>query len=86
MPEREAKKVAAEMLRPVNQGLVTVGSAVNFTEYVDTTYIPIVLPLLAKTTFCVLLTRVRTWNVPISFPWIRRVRVPFAGELRLWLW
>jgi integrase len=50
MPEREAKKIAAEMLRPVNQGLVTVGSAVNFTEYVDTTYIPTVLPLLARTT------------------------------------
>jgi hypothetical protein len=42
--------MAAEMLRPVNQGLVTVGSAVNFTEYVDATYIPTVLPLLAKTT------------------------------------
>jgi hypothetical protein len=50
MPEREAKKIAAEMLRPVNQGLVTVGSAINFTEYVDATYIPTVLPLLAKTT------------------------------------
>jgi integrase len=48
--EREAKKIAAEMLRPVNQGLVTVGSAVNFTEYVDATYIPTVLPLLAKAT------------------------------------
>ena len=50
MLEREAKKIAAEILRPVNQGLVAVGSAVNFTEYVDATYIPTVLPLLAKTT------------------------------------
>jgi integrase len=49
-PEREARKIAAEMLRPVNQGLITVGSAVNFNEYVTTTYIPIELPLLAKTT------------------------------------
>src|SRR2546426_296935 len=50
MPEREVKKIAAEMLRPMNQGLITIGSAVNFEEYVDSTYIPTVLPLLAKTT------------------------------------
>jgi integrase len=50
MPEREAKKIAAELLRPLNQGLVSVGSAVNFNEYVEGTYIPTVLPLLAKTT------------------------------------
>jgi integrase len=50
MPEREVKKVAAETLRPLNQGLVTVGSAVNFNEYMQTTYIPTELPLLAKTT------------------------------------
>ena len=50
MPEREVKKIAAETLRPLNQGLVTVGSAVNFKEYMETTYIPTELPLLAKTT------------------------------------
>jgi len=50
MPEREVKKIAAEVLRPVNQGLITVGSAVDFEEYVDSIYIPTVLPLLAKTT------------------------------------
>jgi integrase len=50
MPEREVRKIAAEILRPVNQGLITVGSAVNFNEYVQTTYIPTELPLLAKTT------------------------------------
>jgi integrase len=50
MPEREVQKIAAEMLRPINQGLITVGSAVLFSEYVTTTYIPIELPLLAKTT------------------------------------
>ena len=49
-PEREVKKIAAEILRPVNQGLISVGSAVNFNEYVQTTYIPTELPLLAKTT------------------------------------
>lgn len=50
MPEREVRKIATEMLRPVNQGLIAVGSAVNFSEYVQTTYIPTELPLLAKTT------------------------------------
>ena len=50
IPEREVRKIAAEMLRPVNQGLITVGSAVNFNEYVTTTYMPTELPLLAKTT------------------------------------
>jgi len=50
MPEREVKKVAAELLRPVNQGLISVGSAITFGEYVDGIYISTVLPLLAKTT------------------------------------
>ena len=31
-PEREVKKMAAETLRPMNQGLVSIGSAVNFNE------------------------------------------------------
>lgn len=49
-PEREAKKIAAEMLRPMNQGLQTIGSATRFAEYVESTYKPDVLPLLASTT------------------------------------
>ncbi len=32
-------------LRPMNQGLVTLGAATNFAEFVDTVYIPVVLPL-----------------------------------------
>ncbi len=43
-PEREVRKIAAELLRPMNQGLITVGSAVNFEDYVQSTYIPTVLP------------------------------------------
>jgi hypothetical protein len=35
MPEREVQKIAAECLRPMNQGLITLGSATNFTEFVD---------------------------------------------------
>ena len=50
MPEREVKKIAVEFLRPLNQGLVTVGAAICFKEYVEGTYGPIELPLLAKAT------------------------------------
>lgn len=50
MAAREVQKIADERLRPLNQGLISVGSAVNFREYVQSTYIPIELPLLAKST------------------------------------
>ena len=50
MAEREVKKIAAEFLRPLNQGLETLGSATSFTEYVDSTYRTTVLPLMAKST------------------------------------
>jgi integrase len=50
MALREVKKIAAEKLRPMNQGLVPLGSATSFEDYVETTYIPVVLPLMAKST------------------------------------
>jgi len=50
MPLREVKKIAAEFLRPLNQGLVTLGSATNFGQYVETTYMPLEMPLLSTTT------------------------------------
>jgi ATP-dependent helicase/nuclease subunit A len=50
VPEREARKIAAEYLRPQNQGLDSVGSATNFEEFVEGTYKPLIMPLLAKTT------------------------------------
>src|SRR5439155_4121843 len=50
MPEREARRVAAEYLRPFNQNLQSLGSATNFASYVDETYIPTVMPLFAKST------------------------------------
>jgi integrase len=49
-PEREVNKIAAEHLRPMNQGLTTVGSATNFADFVNTVYIPVLLPKMAKTT------------------------------------
>jgi hypothetical protein len=50
MPEREARKIATEMLRPMNQGLQTIGSATRYADYVNGTYRPTVLPLMATTT------------------------------------
>ena len=50
MPLREVMKIADEVLRPINQGLISIGSAVNFGEYVDREYILGDLPLLASTT------------------------------------
>lgn len=49
-PEREARRMANEVLRPMNQGLQTIGSATRFAEYVNGTYRPTVLPLKATTT------------------------------------
>jgi len=50
IPEREAQKMAAEFLRPMNQGLVPIGSATKFEEYVETVYKSTLLPLMAKST------------------------------------
>ena len=37
---REARKIAADMLRPMNQGLETTGSATRFSDYITTSYKP----------------------------------------------
>jgi integrase len=50
MPEREVKKIAAEILRPMNQGLISAGSAVTFNEYVESEYLPSTLPQLSSST------------------------------------
>jgi integrase len=50
MPEREVKKIAAELLRPMNQGLISVGSAVSFSEYTTNEYMTSTLPLLSSST------------------------------------
>src|SRR5262249_748737 len=44
MPEREVLKIAAETLRPLNQGLVTIGSATKFDDYVESEYKLAILP------------------------------------------
>ena len=49
-PIRQVKRLVAEILRPMNQGLLTAGSAITFSKYVDTTYIPDTMRLLRKPT------------------------------------
>ena len=50
MPEREVKKIAVERLRGLNQGLLSLGSASSFEDYVNGVYIPVVMPLFASST------------------------------------
>ena len=50
MSEREIRKIADEHLRPLNQGLETLGGAVNFNAYVEKHFIPLVMPQYAETT------------------------------------
>jgi len=50
MGEREVEKVRDEFLRPLNQGLVNIGSATKFGDYVESVYKPVVLPTMAKST------------------------------------
>lgn len=50
MGEREARKVKAEYLTPLNQTNFHLGSATNFQTFVQRTYMPKEMPLLAKST------------------------------------
>ena len=51
LPVREVRKIAAEYLRPLNQGLESLGSATNFEHFIETIYKPVVKPLMATTSF-----------------------------------
>lgn len=50
MPVREVQKLKAEYLRPLNQGLISAGSATPFESFVQTVYITTTLPLMASST------------------------------------
>jgi integrase len=49
-PANEAKRLATEFLRKLNNRLETFGNATNFGHYIESTYKPLVLPLMASTT------------------------------------
>jgi len=50
MPVREAQKIKAEHLRPLNQGLISAGSATTLEDFARDIYIPTELPLMASST------------------------------------
>jgi hypothetical protein len=50
MTAREGRKVASKYINPLNQGLVSLGSATNFIEYVNGIYKVNNLPLMAAST------------------------------------
>src|SRR5262249_51172621 len=50
IPEREARKITAERLRGLNQGLLSLGSASTFEDYIKGVYVPTVMPLFAIST------------------------------------
>src|SRR5206468_10817969 len=49
--QREACKIADELLMPMNQGIESHGSATNFRKWVDEVYLTIKKPLLASSTY-----------------------------------
>ena len=69
MPDREVRKVVAEYLRPLNQGMQAVGSATNFAHYVEHTYMTVVMLLFAKS------THDRYEGVELHSPHVRRTLV-----------
>src|ERR1700674_586509 len=50
MPVREVQKIKAEYLRPINQGLISAGSATPFESFVNTVYNTTAMPLMASST------------------------------------
>jgi integrase len=72
MPVREVRKLKAEYLRPLNQGLVSEGSATTFETYVHTIYRNTEIALLASSTQ-------ERYNGIID-----NYLIPDFGELCLW--
>ena len=48
MPVREVLKIKAEYMRPLNQGLISAGSATPFESFVSTVYNITALPLFGQ--------------------------------------
>jgi len=47
MREREARKVVAQYMQPLNEGLGGILSATNLQRYIEQIYMPLEMPLLA---------------------------------------
>lgn len=78
MPEREVKKIAAEFVRPLNQGLTPIGAAVNFDDYVESVYKTTLLPLMAKSTQSRYLSVIKLYLNPAFGPKCMRDLTPLT--------
>ena len=81
MPEREVRKIAAETVRPLNQGLLTVGSAVTFGGYFEQVYKDTQLQLMAKSTRDRSLNVVKNHLMPVSDPADHTALLFWDGEV-----
>jgi integrase len=80
MPEREVRKIAAEHLRPLNQGLITVGSATEFEDYVEHVYRSAVMPLMARSTQDRYGSVIKNYLLPAYGPTCLRDVTPLAVQ------
>ena len=64
MHKREAQKIADEIMRPFNQGHISIGAAINFRDYVEREYIPGALRLLASSTQVTYQGAIRKYLMP----------------------
>ena len=80
MPEREVRKIAAEILRPMNQGLVSVGSGTKFEDFLENVYKPTVLPLMSKTTQDRYVSVLKNYLSPTFGSWCLRDITPLAVQ------
>ena len=77
-PEREVLKIADERLRPLNRGLVSVGSGVNFLDYVNEKYFTTDLLLLASQVQGTYRSMIRKHLEPLFKDSMLRDLTPFA--------
>ena len=80
MGEREAEKVRDEFLRPLNQGLVNIGSATKFEGYVESVYRPVVLPTMAKSTRDRTMSVYKNYLQPVFGEMCLRDITPLMGQ------
>jgi integrase len=78
MPVREVQKIKAEYLRPLNQGLITAGSATPFESFVATVYLMTELPLLASSTQARYRGIIDLYLIPAFGPFCLRELTPLA--------
>jgi len=78
MPVREVQKIKAEYMRPLNQGLISAGSATPFESFVQTVYNTTTLPLMASSTQARYVGIIDLYLIPTFGSWCLRDITPLA--------